>query len=758
MSLTESRLTRTSAATGTGGPHAGHRDVGDVGAPRPRARRAPSCGWRGAWRAMGAGIAAAADVERRAPCGRPGVLVALAATVGLALGIAFGWVEWMVAGAVALILLVASVPFLFGARSYDVDLSLAHERVVAGDGRHRRDRGAQPRPRASRCPAASTSPSATGSSSSACRCCAPGHTIAQPLDIPALRRGIVTVGPGHDRAQRPARPPPPRARLRRRPRALRPPPHDGAAVHERGSHPRPRGQPDPAARRRRHVVPRHPRVRAGRLAAPDPLEVDRQDRAAHGPPVRGVPPLAHGGRARRRRSRVRRRRRVRARRRRAPRRSASGRCATRATSRSSPGREIPRVVRGRLRAITHIPVGSSPRPMLDGFSGVERLENTMPVAEVCRLTAESGEQLSIAFVVVGSRVSLTRLQQAALAFPADTTVVAVICDERAHPRMQPLSAPHRAHRRHARRPVGPPPAGSDVMSARCGMPRPAAGAGRWSSARVVAGSLFAAVVVVDRRDRRLADLPLVVVRAPRRRRRGRRRGDRRDRVAPALERLARRGRARRRLPRARRPARRALAARRHPPTCCAASASSTLRRAPRVEGPRHRRPAGRVVPQPARARRSWCSSSERARCSCCRGARTASRTRRCRSGIGMVSFGLFFGRTTVSAPLELGPVFLSAPVETALGLATLLADAAVARVAHARRARAARCSGRRRPAACACRACPRAPTAVAPRSAPAWSPSRSSSRSPSCPSPRAARSARCSRSRDRPRDRPRPPR
>ena len=26
------------------------------------------------------------------------------------------------------------VPFLFGARSYDVDLVLAHERVVAGDG------------------------------------------------------------------------------------------------------------------------------------------------------------------------------------------------------------------------------------------------------------------------------------------------------------------------------------------------------------------------------------------------------------------------------------------------------------------------------------------------------------------------------------------------------------------------------------------------------------------------------------------------
>lgn len=40
--------------------------------------------------------------------------------------------------------------------------------------------------------------------------------------------------------------------------------------------------------------------------------------------------------------------------------------------------------------------------------------------------------------------------------------------------------------------------------------------------------------------------------------------------------------------------------------------------------------------------------------------------------LAMVSFGLFFGRTTVSAPLELGPLTLYAPVETALGAATLI--------------------------------------------------------------------------------------
>ena len=102
------------------------------------------------------------------------------------------------------------------------------------------------------------------------------------------------------------------------------------------------------------------------------------------------------------------------------------------------GSEIPRVVKGRLRAIQNIPT-VTPRAMLDGFSGIDRLEETMSVADVCRLAAESNERLSVAFLVVGSVVPLLRLRQAALAFPADTAVVAVVCDERAHPRMQVLS-------------------------------------------------------------------------------------------------------------------------------------------------------------------------------------------------------------------------------------------------------------------------------------------------------------------------------
>ena len=266
----------------------------------------------------------------------------------------------------------------------------------------------------------------------------PEHTIAQPLDIPALRRGIVTVGPATTVRSDPI------GLLRRE--------HAFEDVHELYVHPRTTALPSTSAglirdlegsptRRlvdsdmsfhaireyapgdsRRHIHWKST-AKTGRLMVRQ-YEESRRSRMAV---VLGVAAAEYAD---------------------ADEFELAVSCAASLGLRAVrdardvaivTGSQIPRVVRGRLRAITHIP-SAAPRPMLDGFSGVERIESTMPVAEVCRLTAESGEQLSIAFVIVGSRVSLTRLQQAALAFPVDTTVVAVICDERAHPRMQPLSA------------------------------------------------------------------------------------------------------------------------------------------------------------------------------------------------------------------------------------------------------------------------------------------------------------------------------
>lgn len=435
MSLTESRLTRTSAATGTEG-RTQITATSVTSARRGRALVRAVVWWAGVWRAMGAALTAAAEWSARTV--RPaGALVAFAATLGLGIGVIFGWVEWMVAGSVALLLLVASVPFLFGARSYDVDLSLAHERIVAGDGITGeilvRNHG-----RRIALPGRLDIPVGDGLVEFGVPLLRPDHSVAQPLDIPGLRRGIVRVGPATTVRSDPIG-------LFRREHVF----HD---VHELYVHPRTTPLPTTSAglirdlegnpTRRlvdsdmsfhaiREYAPGDSRrqihwkstAKTGRLMVRQ-YEESRRSRMAV---VLGVAEAEYAD---------------------ADEFELAVGCAASLGLRAVrdvrdvaivTGSEIPRVVRGRLRAITHIPA-ASPRTMLDGFSAVERLDSTMPVAEVCRLTAESGEQLSIAFVVVGSRVSLTRLQQAALAFPVDTTVVAVICDERAHPRMQPLSA------------------------------------------------------------------------------------------------------------------------------------------------------------------------------------------------------------------------------------------------------------------------------------------------------------------------------
>ncbi|WP_374313893.1 DUF58 domain-containing protein [Microbacterium sp.] len=434
MSLTESRLTRTSASTGTEGrTHLTATAVTSSGRGRSLVRAV--VWWTGVWGAVSAAISTAAAWSARTV--RPaGVLVLVAATIGLGLGIVFGWVEWMVAGAAAVVLLAASVPFLFGARSYDVGLSLAHERVVAGDGvkgeivvRNDGHRIALP--------GRLDIPVGAGLVEFGVPLLRPGHAVSQPLDIPGLRRGIVRVGPATTVRSDPI------GLLRRE--------HAFDDVHEVFVHPRTTSLPSTSAglirdlegspTRRlvdsdmsfhaiREYAPGDSRrqihwkstAKTGRLMVRQ-YEESRRSRMAV---VLAVAEHEYAD---------------------ADEFELAVGCAASLGLRAVRdardveivvGSEIPRVVRGRLRAIRRIPA-AAPRPMLDGFSGVDLLESTMPVSDVCRLTAESGDRLSIAFVVVGSRVTLTRLQQAALAFPVDTTVVAVICDERAHPRMQPLS-------------------------------------------------------------------------------------------------------------------------------------------------------------------------------------------------------------------------------------------------------------------------------------------------------------------------------
>lgn len=432
MSLTESRLTRTSASTGTGGTTRTHVTTTSAGG---RAIVGVVVWATRAWRAVSAAVVAAARWCARTI--RPaGAVVVLVATAGLGFGIAFGWVEWMVAGAIGLALVVMAVPFLFGARSYDVDLTLAHERVVAGDDvqgeivvRNDGHRLALP--------GRLDIPVGAGLIEFGVPLLRPGHLVSQPLDIPDLRRGVVTVGPVTTVRSDPI------GLLRRE--------HAFEDVHELYVHPRTVELPTTSAglirdlegAPTRRLVDADMSFHAIREYAPGDSR-----RQIHWKSTAKTGQLMVRQYEESRRSRmavvlaigeseyadadefelaV----------------SCAASLGLRAVRDARDldivvGTEIPRVVRGRLRAIQHIPA-AAPRPLLDGFSAVERIENTMRVEDVCRLAGEANERLSIAVVVVGSGVSLTRLRQAALGFPSDTVVVGVVCDERAHPRTQALS-------------------------------------------------------------------------------------------------------------------------------------------------------------------------------------------------------------------------------------------------------------------------------------------------------------------------------
>lgn len=431
MSLTESRLTRTSAQSSS---RTAARTT-TVSRRRERAIVRAAVGVTAAVRSVREALVTAARWAGRTL--RPaGVLVALAATVGLAVGIALGWVEWMVAGAVSAMLLAMSAPFLFGARAYAVDLSLSHERIVAGqavtgeitvrnDGRRLA------------LPGHLDVPVGAGLVEFGVPLLRPGHLVSQPLDIPPLRRGVVRIGPVTTVRSDPV------GLLRRE--------HAFDDVHELFVHPRTTALPSTSAGLIRdlegsptrrlvdsdmsfHAIREYApgdaqrqvhwksTAKTGRLMVRQ-FEESRRSRMAV---ILGVARAEFEGEEEFELAV-----------------SAAASLGLRAVRDARDldlvtGSEIPRVVRGRLRAVQHIPT-VSPRAMLDGFSAVERLENAMPVEEVCRFAAEANERLSIAFLVVGSTVTLQRLRSAALAFPADTALVAVVCDERAHPRMQTLS-------------------------------------------------------------------------------------------------------------------------------------------------------------------------------------------------------------------------------------------------------------------------------------------------------------------------------
>ena len=185
MTISDTKLTRASnTLTGERTEVTSARGRAFVGAA-VRASRA----WRATRAATASTVAWAYRTIRPA-----GALALLTATLGLGAGLLFGWVEALTAGIAAVVLLALSVPFLFQARTYEVDLTLGRERIVAGQGALARVE-VRNSGRRSALPGRIDVPVGAGLVEFGVPLLRPGALSQHLLELPPQPRGIVRIGP-----------------------------------------------------------------------------------------------------------------------------------------------------------------------------------------------------------------------------------------------------------------------------------------------------------------------------------------------------------------------------------------------------------------------------------------------------------------------------------------------------------------------------------------------------------------------------------
>jgi len=99
--------------------------------------------------------------------------------------------------------------------------------------------------------------------------------------------------------------------------------------------------------------------------------------------------------------------------------------------------EVPEFARTTVRSLRQLKV-TTPRALLDDLSGVASGHAVVELLGVTRMLAETRADTSLAFLVTGSETTLATLQTAALAFPAEVGVAAVRCDPSAEPSLKPM--------------------------------------------------------------------------------------------------------------------------------------------------------------------------------------------------------------------------------------------------------------------------------------------------------------------------------
>jgi hypothetical protein len=103
------------------------------------------------------------------------------------------------------------------------------------------------------------------------------------------------------------------------------------------------------------------------------------------------------------------------------------------------GGEIPEFARRVTRSIRELATVTT-RTLLDDLSGVDRAAAVNPLLDVASLAVEAHRDVSVGFLVCGSPTTARDIQAAALAFPADVGVVAIVCNPHAEPGFRRLGA------------------------------------------------------------------------------------------------------------------------------------------------------------------------------------------------------------------------------------------------------------------------------------------------------------------------------
>ncbi|MFC4242447.1 DUF58 domain-containing protein [Gryllotalpicola reticulitermitis] len=383
-------------------------------------------------------VQAAADKARErlsAAVTPAGWLLIVCAVVLLPLGFVLGWMELVVAGLVALVVLAIAIPFLVGTLTYEVGFTLPVERVVAGSV----VTGTLTITNASRriqLPSRVDVPVGRGLTDVWIPLLRPGHTHGEDIIVPAHRRGIIDVGPVTTVRTDPLGTLKREAawadvhRLFVHPKTVTVPstssgfvrdlegtPSGDVVTDDISFHQIREYQPGDG---RRHVhwkstaktgrlmVRQFEETRRARLAIV--LGMHEDEFASDDEYELAVSVVGSLG--------------VRA--------IRDGRQVAVIAS-----DEILDVAKRSVRAIRSLAV-TTPTAVLDDLSTVERSALTMPFEEVCALSSRAMSDLSIVFVVCGSSVDRTRLRELPLRFESVVQVVAIVVDPTARPAFRRL--------------------------------------------------------------------------------------------------------------------------------------------------------------------------------------------------------------------------------------------------------------------------------------------------------------------------------